>query len=316
MLEVVDRPEPNPRADEVVVEVHAAAINPRDWMMREGRYPFQPLLPKKPFVTGSDLSGVVVARGRKVDGFALGQPVFGMVPSSRGFGAHGERVAVPAAVLAPKPDSVSHAEAAGLPLAGLTAYQGLCECGRLAAGQRVLILGASGGVGTYAVQIARQLGARVTGVSSEANRALVAQLGAESTLDYRSVDPLSIETLQDGEPYDLVYDVVGKASLGASRAVLAKGGTYVTTIPRGPQLLEMARSYLSAPLTLVGRRLRRARAVMVRSDGRQLRRLAQWMAEGTLRTVIDSTYPLEAVADAHRRSRTFRSRGKIVLTVR
>lgn len=312
-LRVGDWPRPSLRRDEVLVEVHAASLNPRDWMIREGRYPFQPFVPRPPLILGSDVSGVVVELGKNVTSFALGQPVFGMQPTSRGFGAHAELVAIPATALAPKPATVDHQHAAGVPLAALTALQALREQARLTAGQHVLVVGASGGVGSYAVQIARCLGARVTAVASGRNQDLVAELGAERVFDYEQVDPWAGASLEGGAPYGVVFDVIGRGSLARGRPVLAAGGTYVTTIPRRRQIVEWLVSRVMGPFRPAARR---ARVVMVRSDGRQLRELAGWMDEGKLRTVVDSVFPLAEIAKAHERSRTFRARGKILVTMR
>lgn len=312
-LRIEDRPRPVPKRDEVLVEVHAASINPRDWMIREGRYPFQPLVPRPPLVLGSDVSGTVVERGKAVTSLALGQPVFGMQPTSRGFGAHAELMAVPAKALAPKPESVDHASAAGVPLAALTALQALRHQARLTAGQRVLVVGASGGVGTYAVQIAHCLGAQVCAVASGRNQDLLADLEVERALDYETLDPWDPAS-HGGEPrYDVVFDVIGRGSLARSRPLLARGGSYVTTIPRRRQIIEWLVSLATGPLRL---KARRARVVMVRSLGGEMRQLARWMEEGTLRTVIDSVHPLADIGKAHERSRTFRSRGKIIVTMR
>lgn len=312
VLRIEDLPQPELRPDEVLVAVKAASINPRDWMIREGRYPFQALLPRFPLVLGSDVSGTVVERGRRVRSLDVGQTVFGMQPSSRGFGAYAEMIAIKANVLAPKPPSMTHAEAAGIPLAGLTAYQGLTACGKLVAGQRVLILGASGGVGTFATQIAHILGAEVTGVASEGNHGLVQSLGAYRCIDYRSEDPLDPSTLDNSRPYDLVFDVIGRSSQRKASAVMTSRGIYVTTIPRQREFLSWGQSIL---MGLVGVRKRASRVVLVRSSGPQLRQLAHWAAAERLRTVIDSEYPLNGIAEAHGRSRTFRSRGKLIVTM-
>ena len=308
VLELEERPRPTPRRDEVLVEVWASSINPRDWLIRSGKYPFQALLPRRPFVPGSDVAGVVVEVGSDVSGFEPGQAVFAMQPTSRGFGAHGEYVAVPATALAPKPQSLSFEEAAGIPLAGLTALQALRDDARLREGQSVLVIGASGGVGSYAVQIARALGARVTGVCSARNQELVESLGAERVIDYQTTDPL-----QDAERFDVVFDVIGKESLKRCDRVLGRDGVYVTTIPRPQQIMAWMRSSVGHRL---GLSRRRSTVVLVRSRGEDLRWLARLAEDGALRTVVDGVLPLEQIAEAHELSRTFRTRGKLILRVR
>ena len=287
VLEIVQRPVPKPGPNEVLVRVHASSINPRDTLIRAGRYPFQPLI-RLPIIPGSDLAGTVVERGRGVTSLALGQPVFGMQPSRRGFGA----------------------DAAGIPLAALTALQALRDRAGLRPGQRLLILGASGGVGTYGVQIGCLLGGHVTAVCSGRNTELVRSLGAQRVFDYQQVDVLDVETLDGGRPYDVIFDVVGQQSLARCRHLLAEGGVYVTTIPRGRQAWEWVRSTLGRPFGLVDQG---STVVLVRADGGDMRQLAAWAKEGRLRTVIERIFPLDQVAAAHEMSQSRRSRGKLIL---
>ena len=307
VLEVGEQPCPRPRKDEVLIKVHASSINPRDWLIRSGRYPFQALLPRLPLILGSDVAGVVADRGAKVHSLALGQPVFAMQPTRKGFGAYAEYVAIPARAVAPKPEALSFEEAAGIPLAGLTAYQALVANARLTAGQRIVVIGASGGVGTYAVQIARALGARVTGVCSEKNLDLVRELGAEKVVNYQRGS-----FLDSDDRYDVVFDVIGKESLERCSPILEGRGVYVTTIPRQREMMSWASSALRSRL---GGRGPRSSVVLVRSDGPHLRQLGQWAEEGKLRTVIDRVLPLQDIAAAHEHSRSFRTRGKLILSL-
>lgn len=311
VLQVVRRPVPKPRPDEVLVKVHASSLNPRDTLMRAGRYPFQPLI-RFPFIPGSDVTGTVEQRGRRVRSLALGQPVYGMQPSRRGFGAHAEYVALPASVLAPKPRGMTFHHAAGLPLAGLTAYQALTDCLDVQPGQRVLIVGASGGVGTYAVQMARALGCDVTAVTSGRNVHWVSALGAHRVVDYQEQDALDPVTLDGAPPYDAVLDAVGVHDLESCRPVMATGGTYVTTIPRPRQMMSWAGSALRHRLGL-SRSGGRTTVVLVKSNGAQLRHFNDWINQGRLRTVIERVLPLGDIAEAHRRIQTARTRGKIIL---
>ncbi len=308
VLRYGDWPRPVPRPDEVLIEVHAAAVNPRDWLIRSGRYPLRWLLPRLPFVLGSDVSGVVAQVGGRVRGFDRGDEVYAMQPSSRGFGGYAEAVAVPARAVARKPRTMTHEEAAGVPLAALTALQALRDDARLAAGQKVVVVGASGGVGHYAVQIARALGAEVAGVSSTANVELVKSLGADRVVDYKAA---RFQDVLSG--YHVVFDVVGRESLASCARVLRPGGTYVTTIPRLSTGYEALATRLRRA---VSRRARRSRVVLVRARGRDLERLTRWIEDGRLTTVIDSVHPLEDAARAHDLSRTFRARGKLILKVR
>lgn len=309
VLEIAQRPVPTPGPKDVLVRVHASSVNPRDTLIRAGRYPFQALI-RLPIIPGSDLSGVVVERGAEVASLEVGEAVFGMQPSRRGFGAHAEYAVVDADVLAPKPPSLSFEEAAGMPLAALTALQALRDNARLQAGQRVLINGASGGVGTFAVQIACALGARVTAVTSGRNRELVHSLGAHRCLDYRAHDIRDASTLEDGAPYDAVFDVIGNHHGAGLRQVMAAEGVYVTTLPRRRQIWQWGVSVLRRSLGLGGRR---SSVVLVRADGQDLRQLGAWATAGRLRTVIERVLPLTEVATAHQLSQTRRTRGKLIL---
>ena len=297
-----EQPTPEPRRRQVLVRVHAASINPRDWMIRSGTYVFKAMLPRLPFIPGSDVAGVVAAS--ESPRFRPGDRVFAMVPSSDGFGGYAEYVAVRESALAPMPDGLPVAEAAAMPLAALTALQALRDDGRLRPGQRVVVVGAVGGVGHYGVQIARALEAgEVVGVCSEANHDLARELGCHRVIDYRKEDYTRL--LHD---VDLVFDTIGRGSLGAASRVLTHRGAYVTTVPT-------ARAILDAVRTRLWPFGRRCRIVLVKSKGVDLELLASWTHEGRLRSVIDRTAPLADARLLHDHSRTFRTRGKNVLMI-
>ena len=303
-----ERPQPKPRANEVLIEVHATGVNPRDWLISSGRYPLRFMLPRLPFILGSDVSGVVAEVGSRVEGWKPGDEVFAMVPSSRGFGAYAELVAVPASAVARKPRGVTHEEAAGAPLAALTAFQALRDNARMRKGHRVLVAGASGGVGHYAVQIAKAFGAEVTGVCSGGNVELVEGLGADHVVDYEK------EKFQEvARHHEVVFDVIGRENPGSCAEVLRPGGTYVTTIPGPSTVLTMLRSRLRSAFAS---RAKRFEVVLVRASGSDLEKIGWMMEDGHVKTVVDSVYPLADAAEAHDRSRTFRTRGKLILKVR
>ncbi|MEM8997758.1 MAG: NAD(P)-dependent alcohol dehydrogenase [Acidobacteriota bacterium] len=303
VLELVDIPVPRPGPGQVTIRSRAASINPRDWMIRSGRYPFRFMLPKRPFVLGSDVAGFVEAAGEGVDDFEPGQAAAAMVPSSDGFGAYAEQVAVRASSVVAKPDTVSFESAAALPLAGLTALQALRDGGRMRPGHRVVVAGATGGVGHYGVQIARILGAsEVIGVCSERNVELARELGCDRVVDYRKA---RYEDLLDG--VDVIFDAVGRTGFARARRALAPRGAYISTVPGASLVAQVARTRLTpwGP---------RAAFVAVRSSGEDLRRLIGWMADGRLRSVIDRAEPIEQIRDLHDHSRSFRTRGKNVIT--
>lgn len=311
VLRVVDGPRPEPGAGDLLVRVRAASVNPRDWMIRAGTYPFRLALPKKPFVLGSDVAGTVEDVGSGVPAvspsFAEGDEVFGMIPSSKGFGGYAEYAVLPARVAAKKPPSVSYEEAAAAPLAALTALQALRDDGRLEAGGRVVIVGASGGVGHYAVQIARALGAgEIIGVCSGRNAETVRDLGADRVVDYKT-EAFPAALLEEAR-YDLVFDALGRHGLRKCTPILAKRGRYVTTVPSPADVFHAVR-------TRIWPFGRRERIVLVRSDGADLRRIAEWMETGEVRSLLDRVRPLEAVREVHEYQRTFRTVGKNVLTV-
>lgn len=301
-----DWPRPEVGDRRVLIEVHAASVNPRDWLIRSGRYFAKAALPRLPLVLGSDVAGRVVEVGPRVRRFAVGDDVFAMQPSSDGFGGYAEYIAVREQAVARKPAGMSFVEAAAVPLAGLTALQALRDDARLRPGARVVVVGASGGVGHYAVQIARSLGAEVTGVTSAANVEMVRDLGADRVIDYRKERFNDVLT-----GYDVVFDTIGRESLRTCSRVLASGGVYVTTVPNGANLLA---SIVTRPLSWLG--AKRSAVVLVRSDGHDLELLRRWIEEGKLRSVIDRVHPLAEAARAHDHSRTFRTRGKNVLMVR
>ena len=303
-----DRPRPAGKPDEVLIEVRAAGVNPRDWLIRSGRYQLRWFLPSFPLILGSDVSGVVAEVGERVESFEPGDEVYAMQPSSRGFGGYAELAAIAELAVALKPSKLSFEQAAGVPLAGLTAWQALRGNARMQAGDKVLVVGASGGVGHYAVQIAKALGAEVTGVCSTANVDLARRLGADRVIDYKKE---RFTDVADG--FDVVFDTIGRESLRTCAPVLRPGGTYVSTMPGAGTFLEMARSRLASALS---RRARRSEVVLVRSRGSDLEAMARSIEAGELTTVVDTVYPLAEAAKAHDRSRTLRTRGKLILKVR
>ena len=300
---------PVPKPGQVLVEVQAASVNPRDWLLREGRYVFRHLMRGFPLVLGSDISGVVVEVGPDANRFKPGDTVFGMQTPFGRMGGYAEYIAISESALARKPEGVSHEDAAALPCAALTAYGALVRIGRLGPKSRVLIVGASGGVGSYAVQIAKALGAAVTAVTSTGNVALVHLLGADRVIDYKIERFASVIRDQD-----IVFDTIGKESLSSCRSVLAPGGRYVTTIPSGRTAVQSVTSQLLRLMS--GGRAPSAHVVLVRARGDDLERIATLMAQGRIRSVIDSVYPLHEAKAAHEKSRSWRTRGKLVLRVR
>jgi NADPH:quinone reductase-like Zn-dependent oxidoreductase len=297
VLEVRERPAPEVTAGHVVVRVRAAALNPKDVLTRAGKFGWMAgrRFPKR---VGYDWSGEVAAVGAGVRGIREGDAVFGMIQAWSA-GACGEQVRVRADELAAKPAALGWEEAAALPLAGSTALQALRELGEVRPGDRVLINGASGGVGTLAIQIAKRLGAHVTTLTSAANAELVRGLGADVALDHQAWAP-------GADRFAVVFDVFGNRTFAALRPILTPRGTFVSTVPKPHVIAARLRTALTRP---------RARLVVVRSRPADLAWLADAAVAGAVRAVIDGVYPLAEIADAQRRLATRRARGKIVVRV-
>ena len=297
VLELRDVPSPVPAEHEVLVKVRAAALNPKDSLIRKGKFR-RFTVAQFPRRLGYDVSGVVAAIGQDVTRFAVGEEVFGMKQAWAG-GTVAEEVCLLEGELAKKPPGSSFEEAAAMPLAALTALQALRDEARLQPGQRALINGGSGGVGVFAIQVARALGAKVTTISSARNFELCRSLGAEETWDYA--------TRKDfGSGWDVFFDVFGNRSFGAVRSVLTTNGTYVTTVPSVQNAaLHVLTTFLS----------RRVRLVVVKSKAGDLELLARWVQEEKLKAVIDRVVTLEEVGLGQAHVETKRARGKVVVRV-
>ncbi|MBD8506136.1 NADP-dependent oxidoreductase [Hoyosella sp. G463] len=311
VLRYGDLPDPRPRAHEVLVDVHAAAVNPRDWLLREGRYFARHLVRGRPIIPGSDISGVVHSTGDDVTRFKPGDAVVGMQSALGNMGGYAERIAIHEDHLASKPSSVSHIGAAAIPTAGLTAWQSLHDIGSLGKGKgdRVAIIGATGGVGHYAIQLAREARAHVTAICGPTNTEFAQDLGAHRVIDYRSKDFRSTVT-----DCAIVLDAFGHESLAACSPMLAPGGTYVTTVPTLRNTADWARTSLARHARKEA--ARRSATVLVKPRSDQLAAILDLMEDGSIRSSIEYLYPLADAAEAHKRSRGLHTRGKIVLQVR
>lgn len=309
VLELRDIEVPTLEPDRVLVRVHAAALNPLDWHFMTGTPYLLRLMAglRKPkqAVRGADMSGVVEAVGSDVDGLAPGDEVFGGGP-----GCFADYVACRVENLAAKPADQSFAEAAAIPVAAVTALQGLRDHAGLQPGQSVLINGASGGVGTYAVQIAKNLGADVTAVCSTRNVELVRSLGADHVVDY-TVDDFAAADRR----YDAILDNIGNRSFADCRRAMTETGVLVIVSgPKENKLLgPITRSVLAKGRFLFGSQ--RAVTFTANETHDELAALADMATAGRLRSVIDRTYPLEATADAMRYLADGHARGKIIIDV-
>jgi NADPH:quinone reductase-like Zn-dependent oxidoreductase len=291
---------PSPQADQVLVRVRAAAVNPKDTFIRKGRFR-QFTGQQFPMQTGFDFAGEVAAMGDRVDAIVPGTPVFGMLD-----GWHGQTCAQYLAVhtnqLAAKPPALSFEAAAALPLVSLTALQALRDEGGLQPGQRVCINGASGGVGSMAVQIARILGASVTAISSAGNHDFLQQLGADACIDYRTT-----AITDSRQPFDLFFDVFGNHLFDAVRPILTPQGVYVSTVLR-PEVFAAIEQTQSRPGP-------KAKLVVVHADALDLATIAEWCVAGRLKPVIQDVFPMARIAAAHQQQESKHTRGKIVVAI-
>ncbi|SCG72662.1 NAD(P)-dependent alcohol dehydrogenase [Micromonospora humi] len=313
-LTLAEVPVPVPRPDEVLVRVEAAALNAYDWHAMRGdpRMARLALGPRRPRarIRGRDVAGRVEAVGTDVRRLRPGDAVFADLGDANG--AFAEYVCVPEALVAPRPANLTPQQAAALPLAGATALVGLRDAGRVEPGHRVLVNGASGGVGTLAVQLAKALGATVTGVCRTRNVDLVRSLGADHVVDYTRAD-----FTRDPRRHDVVFDLVGNRSLTALRRALTPTGTLVLSgggVYRGGSLVGpvwlIARGRLLAPL------VRQRVVVLTTAPGRHhLDALRAHAEAGHLTPVVDRTYPLREVPEAIRYLEGEHARAKVVITV-
>ena len=319
-LRAGELPDPDVREDEVLVQVHAAGVNLLDSKIRSGA--FKLILPyRAPFVLGHDVAGVVVRVGGRVKHFKPGDEVYAR-PADHRIGTFAELIAVQEQDVALKPKTLTMEEAASLPLVGLTAWQALVERGQLKRGQKVFIQAGSGGVGTFAIQLAKHLGAAVATTTSTSNVELVRSLGADVVVDYKKED---FETKLSG--YDLVLHSQDGKALGKSLRVLRTGGRLVSI--SGPPDPDFAEE-IGAPwlVRLVTRLLsfgarRKAKSLdtgfsflFMKASGDQLQRIAALVDAGVVRPVLDKVFPFHSTNEALAYVETGRARGKVVIKVK
>ncbi len=299
-LEEVDMPVP--REDEVLVRVHAASVNAGDWHLLRGKplllRPWSGLLRPKHKVLGADMAGRVEAVGTNVTQFRPGDEVFGDV-SEDGRGGFAEYVTLPESALALKPANSSFEEAATVPLAAVVALQGLRDEGQIRPGQKVLINGASGGVGTFAVQIAKSFGAEVTGVCSTGKTDMVRSIGADQVIDYRQQDFTTT-----GQRYDLILDIALYRSISDCLRALRPDGLYVVA---GGSVVRIMQASMRGG--------RQVRNLTHRPNREDLVFLKELVKAGKVVPVIDRCYPLSEVAEALRYYGSGRVQGKVVITM-
>jgi NADPH:quinone reductase-like Zn-dependent oxidoreductase len=322
VVQIEDVEKPVPKGNEVLIEVRSASVNPLDGALMKGRPYIARIMTglRKPNITrlGVDVAGQVEAVGRDVTQFKPGDEVFGSCirdPQASGVkvwdcqGAFAEYVCAPESTVAMKPDSVTFEQAASAPVPAFTALQGLRDKGHIQPGQKVLINGAGGGVGTFAVQIAKSFGAEVTGVCSRKNVDMVRSLGADQVIDYTQED-----FTKSGQRYDLLFDCVGNHSLSASRRVLNPKGICIMVGDRSGRGISGVLARLIAALVLSWFVSQKLVTFLARPNKEDLTIMRDLMATGKLTPVIDRRYSLSEVPKAIRYLGEGHARGKVVIT--
>jgi NADPH:quinone reductase-like Zn-dependent oxidoreductase len=285
---------PTPQADEVLVKVHVAAVNPVDWKIREGFG--EKLGLKLPIILGCEIAGTVETIGEGVENFKAGDAVFGYISLQRN-GGYAEYTVVKTGEIVKKPDSIDFENAAAIPVGALTSWQAIFDKAGLRNGQKILIHGASGGVGSMAVQLAKWKGAYVYATASGANENFVKDLGADEFIDYTTT---KFETVV--KDVDVVFDTVGSDTLERSFQTLKKGGFLVTTVQPPPA--DLAKKFEV-----------NAAMVNVQPNAEQLAEITELVESGKLKTHVGTVLPFAEVKKAHELSESGRTRGKIVLTM-
>lgn len=310
VLNLEEVQKPTPKDDEVLVKVHAASANAADWhLMRADPFLVRVmgfgLLRPKNGLLGADISGRIEAVGRNVTQFQPGDEVFGDL-FGRGLGGFAEYACATEDALASKPANVSFEEAAAVPLAAVTALQGLRYKGQVQPGQKVLINGASGGVGTFAVQIAKTFGAEVTGVCSTAKLDMVRSIGADHVIDYTKED-----FTRNGQHYDLILAANGYHPISDYKRALTPNGTYVMTGGSGAQMLQAMT--LGPVMSITGTKT--MGYLSMKHNKEDLVFMRKLLEGGEITPIIDRTYPLSEVPEAIRYLEEGHARGKVVITV-
>src|SRR5204863_3392866 len=307
-LRLANVPEPELRDDDVLVRVHASAVNLLDSKLRDGE--FKLILPyRPPFVLGHDVAGIVVRTGFKITRFKVGDEVYAR-PRDHRVGTFAEFIAINETDVALKPKNISMEEAASIPLVGLTAWQALVELGKVKPGQKVFIQAGSGGVGTFAIQLAKHLGARVATTTSTRNVELVKSLGADAVVDYKTQD---FEKVLSG--YDLVLNSQEPKTLEKSLRVVRPGGLLISISgPPDPSFAKQQglNQFLRLVMYLLSRGVRK---MFMRAQGQQLNEITSLIEAGVIRPIVDKVFPFEKTEDALAYVETGRAKGKVVIRV-
>ncbi|MCK4748186.1 MAG: NAD(P)-dependent alcohol dehydrogenase [Bacteroidales bacterium] len=301
VFRVEEIPEPVLQDHEVLVKVFAASVNPVDWKQRKGNHKLF-LKARFPVVPGYDVSGVIEKCGSAAGRFKAGDEVFCRLDHRFG-GAFAEYASTSESTVALKPKNIDHLHAAGIPLAGQTALQALRDKVNIRRGMKVMIIGAAGGVGHFALQLAKHYGAETTAVCSSNHPELLHKLQPDHRIDYRETDYLFA-----AERYDIIFDAAGAHDFLKCRRILTNGGIYITSLPRLKILIHKLVSLFT--------RGKRVRTLFQRSRGSDLGILTRLIEEEKLQVIIDSVHTLENISEAHRRAEEYSTEGKIIIKIR
>lgn len=297
VLQVDNVPEPVPGKGDILVRVNYSAVNPKDTFIRKGRFKRFPVN-RFPQRIGFDFSGIVAESHHP--SYSEGDAVFGMLEGWQG-GSCAEYIVVKAHQLAKKPESIPFDQVASVPLVGLTALQALRDDAGIKSGDRVCINGASGGVGSMAVQIAKVYGAHVTAIASASNHEFLYSLGADICIDYRETD------ISTGDnPFDIFFDVFGNTRFARIKPLLSPTGTWVSTVIQ-------AHVFISQALTVFSRKS--AKLVVVKANPDDFRLLTDWMESAKVKAIIQDIFPMENTAVAHEQQQSKHTRGKLLIRI-
>jgi NADPH:quinone reductase-like Zn-dependent oxidoreductase len=296
-----DIPQPEIKEDEVLVEVHAASVNPVDWKQRKGNHKLF-LKARFPIVPGYDISGRIIKCGPNVTKFSVGDQVYCRLTKRFG-GAFAEYAAARESTISLKPENMDHIHAAAIPMAGQTALQALRDKGKIRPGQKILIVGAAGGVGHYALQLSKIFGAETTAVCSSRHEKLLALLKPDHFIDYRKEDYLKGEIR-----YDIILDAAGVKTFLSCKGILKPEGIYITVLPRPKLIIHKMMALFTSG--------KKVRSLLQKSLGSDLEVLKKLVEEEKLISVIDSIHPLDKVSEAHRRAESYSTEGKIIIKIK
>ena len=298
VFEISDISEPELKTNEIHIEVTAGSVNPIDWKQRRGNHRFIFGSPF-PIVLGYDVAGIVVKRGSDIEKFEVGDRVCGVLNNKYG-GGLGMFAKGTEKCFAKVPDDIDLSESAAIPLAGLTALQALRDFGKVGKENKILIIGAAGGVGHYAVQIAAILGAKIFAVAGKSHKDFIEKLANVVFIDYNSTDILKID-----ERLDVIFDVVGKYSFPKCKKLLLPGGIYITTLPRPKIIIHKIISFFTEG--------KKVKTLLMKHNSSDLQQILEWIESKKLKICIDKVFHIDNVSKAHEYSEAGHTEGKILI---